>query len=130
MSGFFADEGPKKDVIPFGGAMVEATLTTTGRLEIDFGDQDRGLMAIRSHVKQVRHFAVNATPAPMASIETKTEAPLGHLPGPAQRKPAAAAPKAKTAPAPAPVVLGGPAAVTGKRGRGRPPKNAKPVEAE
>lgn len=126
MNGFFADDGPKEDTFPFGGAMVRARLDERGKLEIDFGDQDRGLMAIRSHVKQVRHLAVNMTPAPLPSVETKTEAPLGHLPGPAQRKTAAAPPKAK--PEPVPTVIGGPA-TPAKRGRGRPPK-AKPADAE
>lgn len=131
MGGFFVDEGPKSDTIPFGGAWVNATLTATGRLEIDFGDQDRGLLAVKAHVRMMRGLGINATPAPAPSVETKTEAPLGHLPGPAQRKPAAAAPpKAKAAPAPAPVVLGGPAASAApKRGRGRPPK-VKPATDE
>lgn len=114
MSGFFVDDSPKEDTIPFGGTMVRARIDQTGLFMIQFPTQAHGLMSIRAHFDQVRHIGMNETPAPAASVETSTPVPQGHIAGPPSPGPfsAASAPAAAQAAPAAPV----------KRGRGRPRK--------
>lgn len=109
MSGFFVDDSPKEDVIPFGGTTLKAKVDPTGLFMIQFPTQAHALMSIRAHVDQVRHIAVNETPPPAPAVETSTPTPVGHIAGPASPAAfAAATPKAEAGPA--------------KRGRGRPRK--------
>lgn len=111
-NGFFQDDSLKQDVIPFGGLMVEATLDGS-KLIIDFGTHTQGLLAVRSHVEQVRGIGVNSTPRPVASVETITPAPA---PARATLFPATKEPAKEAAP-------------VAKR-RGRPPGSGKKKQAE
>lgn len=110
MSGFFIDDVPREDTIPFGGVMVKARVDTSGRFEIQFPSQVQCLLAIKAHVDQVRHIGINETPPPLPAVETRTPAPAAHIAGP---------PVASMAP---PVVSEPVDAVPVKRGRGRPRK--------